>query len=393
MSRGSIRRRGKASWELKFDVPSESGGRKTRYVTVRGKRQDAQRELTRLLGQADGGTLVEPSKITVAEYLRAWLGVPSGVPESAPTSPTGLTPKTAERYRELAEGQIIPHLGAIALQKLRPAKVAEWHAEILKSGSRKGQPLAARTVGHAHRVLHRALERAVETEVLSRNVAAAISPPKVESVEIEIIDEAQVADALHKLDGHPLHCIAVTGLASGMRRGELLALRLLVDVDLDGATLRVERSLEETKAGLRFKAPKTAHGRRSIAISQTAVAVLREHRRKLLEVRLALGLGKPDCDTLLFSQADGSPMRPNQLSWLWRSACKSLKLPRVSLHALRHTHASALIAGGLDVVAVSRRLGHANPTVTLNIYGHLFKKDDSAAAAVIEAMLRTPRER
>jgi integrase len=394
MSRGSIRRRGKASWELKFDVPSasENGGRKTRYVTVRGKRQDAQRELTRLLGQADAGTLVEPSKITVAQYLRAWLGGPAGA-ETALPSPAGLTPKTAERYRELAEGQIIPHLGAITLQKLRPAKVAEWHAEILKSGSRKGQPLAARTVGHAHRVLHRALERAVETEVLSRNVAAAVSPPKVENAEIEIIDEAQIADALHKLDGHPLHAIAITGLASGMRRGELLALRLLVDVDLDGATLRVERSLEETKAGLRFKAPKTVHGRRSITISQSAVAVLREHRRQLLEVRLALGLGKPDGNTLLFSQADGSPMRPNQLSWLWRSACKSLKLPRVSFHALRHTHASALIAGGLDVVAVSRRLGHANPTVTLNIYGHLFKKDDSAAAAVIEAMLRTPRER
>jgi integrase len=104
-------------------------------------------------------------------------------------------------------------------------------------------------------------------------------------------------------------------------------------------------------------------------------------------MRLALGLGKPDNDTLLFGNLDGSPLRPNQLSWLWRSACKSLKLHRVSFHALRHTHASALIAAGLDVVAISRRLGHANPTVTLNIYGHLFIKDDSAAAMAIDAMM------
>ena len=214
-----------------------------------------------------------------------------------------------------------------------------------------------------------------------------ISPPKVESTEIDILDAAQIADTLRKLEGHPLHALAVTDLATGMRRGEVVALRL-ADVDLDGATVRVERALEETKGGLRFKAPKTAHGRRTISLPSNAIPVLREHRRNMLEVRLALGLGKPDADTLLFAQPDGSPMRPNQLSWLWRSACKSLKLPRVSFHALRHTHASALIAAGLDVVAISRRLGHANPTVTLNIYGHLFKKDDSAAAKAIDAVMR-----
>jgi integrase len=91
------------------------------------------------------------------------------------------------------------------------------------------------------------------------------------------------------------------------------------------------------------------------------------------------GLGKPDESTLQFAQPDGSPMSPNQLSWLWRSACKSLKLPRVSFHALRHTHASALIAAGQDVVMVSRRLGHKNPTVTLNTYGHLFKGGPAVA--------------
>jgi integrase len=81
-----------------------------------------------------------------------------------------------------------------------------------------------------------------------------------------------------------------------------------------------------------------------------------------------------------------------QLSWLWRSACKSLGLPRVSFHALRHTHASALIAAGLDVVVISRRLGHGSPNVTLKVYAHLFKRDDSAAAAAIEAVMRTRSE-
>ena len=144
---------------------------------------------------------------------------------------------------------------------------------------------------------------------------------------------------------------------------------------------------------MRFKAPKTVHGRRTISLPPSAVTVLRDHRRKLLEMRLALGLGKPDDDTLLFGHPDGLPVAPNRLTRRWQDACAALELPRVSFHALRHTHASALIAAGLDILAISRRLGHANPTVTLNVYGHLFKKDDSAAAAAIEMVLRPPRER
>lgn len=96
---------------------------------------------------------------------------------------------------------------------------------------------------------------------------------------------------------------------------------------------------------------------------------------------------------MLFGEVDGSPRRPDQLSWLWRSACKSLKLPRVSFHGLRHTHASALIGAGLDIVVISRRLGHGSPNVTLGVYGHLFKQDDRAAASAIEvAMARTRKE-
>jgi integrase len=228
-------------------------------------------------------------------------------------------------------------------------------------------------------------------ELLSRNVAAVVSPPKVDSAEIEILNEQQISEVLRKLEGHPLYTIVALDLATGLCRGELLALRL-VDADLEAATLRVERSLEETKTGLRFKAPKTVHARRTISLPPSAVTVLRDHRRKLLELRLALGLGKPDDDTLLFGNPDGSLLAPNRLTRRWQDACVALDLPRVSFHAIRHTHASALIAAGLDVVAVSRRLGHANPTVTLNVYAHLFKKDDRAAAAAIEIVLRAPRE-
>jgi integrase len=115
--RGSIKKRGASSWRLIFDAPSVNGKRKQRTVTVRGTFKDAQKELTRLLGAADSGTLADPSKATVADYLRQWLD-----------SALDRSPKTLERYRELAERQVIPHLGSVALQKLRAEHVSDWHA-------------------------------------------------------------------------------------------------------------------------------------------------------------------------------------------------------------------------------------------------------------------------
>jgi integrase len=240
--------------------------------------------------------------------------------------------------------------------------------------------------------LHKALQRAVNDETLARNVASAISPPKVEAKEVEILDAKQVALVLRKLEGHPLYAICALALASGMRRGELLALRLC-DVDFDTGSVRVERSLEETASGLRFKAPKSKHGRRTISLPASAVAILRVHWRQQLELRMAFGLGKPDPNALLFSNPDGSPLSPDNLSRDWRRACRLLGLSMVMFHALRHTHASTLIASGHDVVQVSRRLGHGSPVITLRTYGHLFGKVDSAAAAAIESMFRAPGDR
>jgi integrase len=254
-----------------------------------------------------------------------------------------------------------------------------------------GRSLSARTVGHAHRVLHRALERAVENETLSRNVASVIRPPKVEVLEVETLNAEQMASVLSMMVDHPLYPIVALALTTGMRRGELLALRW-EDIDLKGETVKVERSLEETAAGLRFKGPKTLHGRRPISLPPIAVDALRAHRTQRLELRMALGQGRAEPSALVFSTIEGAPLSPDNLSRDWRRVSLAKGLPRVTFHALRHSHASALIASGLDVLTVSRRLGHSSPVVTLTTYAHLFSKTDVAAANAIELALRTPRE-
>ena len=132
--RGSIRRRGANSFELRFELERVSGKRRSRSVAFRGSFKAAQKELSRLLAAADEGTLPGPTSVSVADYVRAYLD-----------SATHLSPKTKERYRELAAKQIAPHLGELRLQKLRPEHIEQWHAALLATG------LAARTVGHAHR--------------------------------------------------------------------------------------------------------------------------------------------------------------------------------------------------------------------------------------------------
>jgi len=173
-----------------------------------------------------------------------------------------------------------------------------------------------------------------------------------------------------------------------MRRGELLALQWQ-DVDLKRGVLSVERSIEQTRsAGLRFKGPKSKHGKRTISLPPSAVELLSGHRKAQLELRLQLGMGKPAPDALVFCDHEGNPLSPNYLSIRWRRAIAKLPgIPHVKFHALRHSHASALIDAGVDVVKVSRRLGHGSATITLNVYAHLFSKTDDSAALAIEAAL------
>jgi integrase len=378
MTGGNITRRGKNSWRLKFEAGERdmaTGTRATRFVTVRGTKREAQAELVRRLAEIDNGTAVDPSKVTVAEYVRSWLD-----------GADHLAGKTRERYRALVEQQIIPHLGAAILQKLRPMHVADWHATLLKCGGKNGGPLSARTVGHAHRVLHTAFARAAELEVVGRNVASLVRPPKVDAEEVEILTADQIGEVLTKLDGHRLLPIAAVALGAGLRRGELCALPW-GDVDMNSGTLRVERSMEQTRAGLKVKGPKTRHGRRSITLPESAVDALRTHWAQQLEVRFVLGLGRPSAEDLVFTLPDGSPWPPDYLSRVWRLTTIALDLPRVGLHSLRHSHASALIAAKVDVLTISRRLGHGTPAFTLSTYGHLFSNTDAAAASAIDAAM------
>jgi integrase len=386
--KGNITRRGPSSWRLKFDAGRDpgTGKRDTRFVTVRGTKKQAQVELTRILAAIDSGSLVDPSAITVAQYLRGWIDTAETLTVSG---------KTAERYRQLIERQIIPHLGSHQLQKLKAAHIANWHAKLFEGptdekpkveGVKEPRPLAARTVGHAHRVLRKALQDAMTRELTTRNPAALVSPPTVVSEEMEMLSAAQVTTVLAAARQKSFYPHLVLLLATGMRRGELMGLQW-GDVDLDQSSLRIERAVEKTKKhGLRIKSPKTKHGRRRLSLPSAAVSTLRDHRKAQLEIRLVLGIGKIPDTAFVFGDHMGNVRDPDWLTKAWGRLVASASLPEVTLHALRHSHASALIAAGTDPVTVSRRLGHGSPTVTMAVYAHLFHRGDESAVKAADAL-------
>ncbi|HEY0802871.1 MAG TPA: site-specific integrase [Steroidobacteraceae bacterium] len=269
------------------------------------------------------------------------------------------------------------------LQKLQAVHLNELYTALLGSGGHEGRPLSARSVGHVHRVLHRALGHAATWGLVSQNVASLVSPPPVPDSEITILTEDEIGGTLRYLQGRTLRPIVSFLLGTGARRDEALAIRWK-DVDLQKNVVRIERSLEQTKGSLRFKSPKTKHGRRNVSISPWLAAELRSHRARQDERRLALGAGRGPDDMTVFARWNGEPRSPSRLSQDFAAAMDALEID-CTLHGLCHTHVSQLIASGLDVLTISRRIGHASPSITLNVYGHLFANTDARAAEIMEA--------
>lgn len=382
---GNITRRGAKSWRIKFDIGKDpvTGKRRTRFITVRGSKKNAQAVLTNKLAEFADGQLIEQSTVTVAEYARHWIEA---------IAPARTSDKTRERYVEIIEKNIIPRLGSIALQRLDGASIDDFYAHLRTNGRRDGKGgLAAQTVQHIHRLLSQILRSAVTAQKLRQSPMVAVqTTPKVRRKEIQVLDDKDLAALFRHLKGRPLYMPVLLASSTGMRRGEVLALRWQ-DVDFERTTLRVAQVVEQTTGALKLKEPKTERSRRTIALPDRLMQDLRQHRREQAAWRLKMGLGK-DKQDLVFPAWDGELRTPSIFSKDFSREIAVAKLPRVTFHGLRHTHITHLLRSGVPVHVVAERAGHANPTVTLNIYAHLLPGQQESAAAVVDAALRTALE-
>lgn len=379
--KGYIRKRGKTSWSIAVFLGRGLDGKpKYKWHTFRGSKRQAEEERARLVSQVTSGGYIEPTRMTVAEYLERWLD---------DYARTNVSPKTFERYAEIIHKHLVDALGRQPLAKLHPLRIQAYYSAALKTGRRDGKGgLSPLTVLHHHRVLKDALKQAVRWRLIAVSPADAVQPPRPSDREMTVLDEKQTAALLAGAETTSLYVPIMLAVTTGMRRGEILAVRWK-DVDLDAGTLAVSQSLEQTKeGGLRFKQPKTKRGRRVVALPSLAVQALRSHKAQQAKLRLQLGAAYQDHD-LVCAQPDGKPFAPGAVTAGFKRLIAKLKLPPVRLHDLRHTHASQLLRQGVHPKVVSERLGHATIGITLDTYSHVMPGMQEDAARRIDDALST----
>jgi integrase len=377
--KGSIRERSPGRWAIILDQHDPvTGKRKRKWHSFEGNKRAAQTECSRLITAMAGGTYLEPNKITLGDFLSRWLEhIKSQV-----------SPKSHERYAGLVNQNIKPLLGAVPIARLKPAQISEAYSKALVSGRRddKAGGLSPRTVGHMHRVLKQALSQAVRWELLIRNPAEAVDPPKVDWKPMQTYDLPQTADLIEAVRETAIFIPALLAVLCGLRRGEICALRWR-NVDLGAGQLSVVESLEQTKAGLRFKSPKSGKGR-TVALSETVVAELRTYRVKRAQELLRLGKGLSD-DDLVIAHPDGSIVQPIYVSQQWARLIAKTPLARLRFHDLRHAHATHLLGSGVHPKVASERLGHSKVGITLDLYSHVIPGMQEDAVATVDAALKT----
>lgn len=377
--RGNITRRGKASWRIKFDIGVDplTGKRLIQYQTVRGTKRDAETELAKRLNEIAEGRYVAPTVETVESYSRHWLEHIASVDRCA---------ATVARYRTIITVHIIPGLGDVPLQELDSTAIDRFYAHLRSKGHRYGGGLSSVTISHIHRRLSQILASAVKAKKLARSPLSDIqTKPKPKRKRIEVLDEAELGALLSYLKSRLLYMPALLAACTGLRRGEVLALRWR-DIDLAKATLQVAQQVEVIDGKLNVREPKTDRSRRTIKVPAGLLSELTRHRKEQSALRLQLGLGKDRAD-LVFTTPLGAMIDPTTFSETFaREAAAAGK--RITFHGLRHTHITHLLRSGVPVHVVSARAGHARPSITLDTYSHLLGGDDDQAATQADAMLR-----
>jgi len=352
--------------------------------------REARALLRNILKEYEDGTFIEPTDIKVGKYLLGWLEYIKSQVET----------KTYEIYRNMVVNHLIPELGDIKLPNLRKSHIKKMIADKLKGGrmDEKEGGLSPRSVQYMFSILKQALSQAVEDELIKKNVAEGVTPPKVKRPPIEYWSREEVQAFLSAISNYRLYPLYYTALKTGLRRGELLGLRWK-DVSLEKKIITVRQSNVAIRGGSKLKTPKTASGFRTIEISDNLVKVLKSWG--IRQKQEFLGEGRPEKDQgLVFTTKKGTKILPRNINRHFDLIAGRLSaelrdkkgkiirgpvLHKISFHGLRHTFATLAVEEGIDMKTLAEILGHSNTAAT-DIYAHVTPRTRKAAAAATDGI-------
>lgn len=347
---GSIyQRKSNGRWEGSITLPD--GSRKVFYGK---KRAEVAEKINAAIADQRRGMLPTTSSATVQEYIEPWL-------EDVHKSTIKLS--TYNHYEKLVRLYIVPGLGRIKLQSLTPQQVQTFYSKKLKEG------LSPKSINNIHGLLHKALSNAVKWNILPRNICDAVTPPRLRRKEKTVLAPEQAHVLLQNIKNHRLEALLTLALVTGMRCGELLALRWS-DIDLTNCSLQVKRTVSYIKGHGRVESePKTEKSRRQIMLPLLVIEVLIRHKASQDEQRSKTE-SWADKD-LIFTNAEGDYMGVTTMRDAFNRVLKEAGLPHIRFHDLRHSAATILLSRGTHPKIVQEILGHSQISMTLDVYSHV----------------------
>jgi integrase len=346
-------------WEARYHVEVD-GAWKRRSVFAATKAAAAQKLRAALSVRDAGNASVSTGKITVGSFLDDWLAA----------TKSNVRPRTFVSYSQIVRDHLKPGLGRIPLTRLQPQQIQRLYAELLERRSPK-------TVQNVHVTLHRAFEQAHRWRLVPNNVADLVDPPRQARREMKALSPEQARQVLEAARGDELEALWTVALTTGLRQGELLALRW-PDVDLESGSLRVVASLVRMVGQEpQLAEPKSRRSRRQVELSAGAVDALRRHRAKAPSI------------AFVFARPDGRPLSVTTTWKQWRQLLERARVSPMPFHSARHTAATLLLSRGVHPKIVSEMLGHSTVAITLDVYSHVTPAMNREAARVMDELLGT----
>jgi integrase len=361
---GTLYRRKDGLWCAQVSL---DGRRLTKYGKTQRECHDWIKET---LAKIDSGMTYGSIHIALESFISSWLN----------GKKLSRRERTVFQYRKIAENYILPRLGKMRIQDIRPVHIQRMYSTFKESGT------GARTLQLVHTVLHDAFNQAVRQGVLLHNPADAVERPRWEHKEFKIFTEDEVRQFLLATAGHRHEALFYLALTTGMREGELLGLKWS-DLDWGKGVLNIQRQLQRIeRKGLFFVPPKTKAGRRQIKLGQGMLDRLAEHRKRQDREREEAGSQWQEND-LIFPSSIGTPFEGHRIWDEFKELLMKAGLPDMRFHDLRHTALSLLMDMGIAVTTVQQRAGHSKASVTTDIYGHSMSRSQEKAAEQIEELI------
>jgi len=356
------------------------GARKRLTQTVSAKSdREAEKLLAKFVAEVEKGEFIEPSKLSFAEFVERWL---KNYGESS------LAPKTLYSYKDMLKKYIIPSLGHLQIEQIRPMHLVELYRNLGEDGVRhdkKPGGLSTRSISYTHKIISSILSHAVRWQIIQSNPASRVTPPKVTKKQAGCYNEEQVMVMLEALEREDIkyRVIIQVALFSGQRRGEIMGLEWK-DIDFGKGTLEVRQASQYLPdRGVFTKEPKNESSERLLSLPPSLLDLLRQYKRAQAETRLKVGDLWQGTDHV-FTTWDGKPMHPDTISSWFPAFLERHGLPHLTFHGLRHTAATMAINLGLPAKSISGRLGHSNIGITMDLYGHYLRSADMVMADKLE---------